>query len=64
MAPREIQDHFDRYNHVIAFSVIMLFLAGLTRLQSVLLYIPPDISHINIFHQFYETRDDERISKI
>ena len=64
MAPDEIQDHFDRYNHVIAFSVMMLFLAGLTRLQSISLYVPPDISHMNIFHQLYETKDDERISEI
>ena len=64
MAPHEIQDHFDRYNHVIAFSVMILFLAGLTRLQSISLNVPPDISHMNIFHQLYETRDDERISEI
>ena len=64
MAPREIQKHFDIYNRVIALSVMMLFLAGLTRLRSVSLYVPPDISHLNIFHQLYETKHDERIRAI
>ena len=64
MEPHEIKEHFDRYNRVIAFSVMMLFLAGLTKLQSVSLPVPPDISHLNIFHQLYETKDDECISEI
>ena len=64
MEPQEIQWHFDKFNRTIPLSNVMLFLAGLTRLQSVSLSIPDQIYHLNIFHQLYETKDDQRISEI
>ena len=63
----EVKLLFRKCNYKFNLSIMMRFLAGLTKLESVNLYIPDKVSNCNIFHQFFEAKNDtltfERFSR-
>ena len=59
----EVKLLFRKYKCVFKFSIMMRFLAGLTKLESVSLYIPDKLNQCNIFHQFFEAKNDALTSK-
>ena len=55
---QEVHRLFSRCNYVSKFAIMMRFLAGLTKLESVHFPLPNILYNCNIFHQFFEAKND------
>ena len=61
---QEVHRLFSKCNYVFKFAIMMRFLAGLTKLESVHFPIPNILYNCNIFHQFFEAKKDTLTSKL
>ena len=64
MPTEEIQKHFDNSINILALHVMRLFLAGLTKFQSVSVNIQEEIKDPNIFYEFFESQNDALASEV
>ena len=61
---QEVQQLFSSCKYVSKLAIMMRFLAGLTKLESIDLHIPNRLFSCNTFHQFFEAKNDRLISKL
>ena len=61
---QEVHRLFSRCNYVSKFGIMMRFLAGLTKLESAHFPIHAKLYNCNIFHQFFEAKNDALTSKL
>ena len=61
---QEVHRLFSRCNNVLKLAIMMRFLAGLTKLESVHFPIPDKLYNCNIFYQFFEARNDVLTSEL
>ena len=61
---QEVHRLFSKCNYVSKFAIMMRFLAGLTKLESVHFPIEDKLYNCNIFHQFFEAKNDTLTSKL
>ena len=61
---KEVHRLFSRCNYVPKFAIMMRFLAGLTKLESAHFPIYDKLYNCNIFHQFFEAKNDKLTSKL
>ena len=61
---QEVHRLFSRCKYVSKLAIMMRFLAGLTKLESIDLHIPDRLFSCNTFHQFFEAKNDRLISKL
>ena len=61
---QEVHRLFRRCNYVSKFGITMRFLAGLTKLESAHFPVHVKLYNCNIFHQFFEAKNDALASKL